>query len=438
MNLIAKNNNPIIRIYKETSAEPKTVMSQEKRKICFVLMPFSDNMKEVYDKAIKPACDKAGFDSLRVDELKGAFNINRKIIEYIFNSDAIIADLTKWNPNVFYEMGVAHAIGNKTIMIIQKKTKLPFDVSNYQCIMYSQTEAGLTELMGKIADSLLDIDEWRKYATNPVQEFKPREVFVPKSDFIALQNELIKNQERISMLQQELDDNVFLKIFMDDISISPLLGHIRYRKKGGYMKNPVELEHFGLSWKVVKNDRRHDVYITYKIKGKSLSDDTLSGLYLAVAGDNPVPISKLNPRVYHLHSDPEKRIVVKPDLLGSDGILKVLFLPFLSPGIERNGIFDIELNLKWPNLVYSEFHKDYLFLDNFDFEKGTHELQMELEFEGIEIGAVNAFIVDSSLRERRLGVIPADEKVPSKYVFRTINPENEKFFILVFEILKIS
>lgn len=78
------------------------------------------------------------------------------------------------------------------------------------------------------------------------------------------------------------------------------------------------------------------------------------------------------------------------------------------------------------------------FLDNFDFEKGTHELQMELEFEGIEIGAVNAFIVDSSLREKRLGVIPADEKIPSKYVFRTINPENEKFFILVFEILKIS
>ncbi len=411
-------------------------MSQEKRKICFVLMPFSDNMKEVYDKAIKPACDKAGFDSLRVDELKGAFNINRKIIEYIFNSDAIIADLTKWNPNVFYEMGVAHAIGNKTIMIIQKKTKLPFDVSGYQCIMYSQTEAGLTELMGKIADSLLDIDEWRKYATNPVQEFKPREVFVPKTELIVLQQELIEKQTKISMLQQEIDDYFSSKIFMEEISISGLLYHIRYRKEENYKKNPVELDHLGLSCRVTESNRKYDVQITYKIKGKNLSGDTLSGLHLAVAGDNPAPFSKLNPRLYHLHSDPEKRIFVKPDLLGSDGILKKLFLPFISPGIEKNGLFNIELSLKWPNLVYSEFHKDYLYLDNFDFEKGTRELQMDLEFEGLEIGSVNAFMVDSSLREKRLGVVPADEKNSSKFVFRRFNPENEKFFVLIFEILK--
>lgn len=94
-------------------------------KLCFVLMPFKDDMKEVYRDAIKPACKRASFVSLRVDELKGAFNINRKIIEHIFSSDAIIADLTDWNPNVFYELGVAHAIDNKTITIISTSVTVP-------------------------------------------------------------------------------------------------------------------------------------------------------------------------------------------------------------------------------------------------------------------------------------------------------------------------
>ena len=59
-------------------------------------MPFKDELKDVYWKAIKPACERAGFKSLRVDELEGVFNINREIIENIFKSDAVIADLTDW------------------------------------------------------------------------------------------------------------------------------------------------------------------------------------------------------------------------------------------------------------------------------------------------------------------------------------------------------
>jgi len=84
-------------------------------KLCFVIMPFSEERKEVYKHGIAPACQRAGFAAVRVDELKGHFNINRKIIEHIFSSDAVIAEITDHNPNVFYEMGVAHAIGNKTI-----------------------------------------------------------------------------------------------------------------------------------------------------------------------------------------------------------------------------------------------------------------------------------------------------------------------------------
>ena len=91
-------------------------------------MPFSEERKEVYTYGIKPACERAGFNPVRSDELKGSFNIHRKIIEHIYESDAVVTDLTDQNPNVFYEMGVAHTIANKTILIVQQKEDLPFDI----------------------------------------------------------------------------------------------------------------------------------------------------------------------------------------------------------------------------------------------------------------------------------------------------------------------
>ncbi len=205
-------------------------MPSKEKKFCFVLMPFKENLKEVYWKAIKPACIKTGFEPLRVDELKGPFNINRKIIEHIFLSDAIVADLTEWNPNVFYEMGVAHAIDNKTIMIIQKKDVLPFDVSNYRCIQYEQTTDGLEELIHGITEALNSIQEWRKHSTNPVQDFKPYESFIPKSVLEQLQVELRDKDKLLAEsvpragleamnfdLQQKQKENVALLRKLDSI-----------------------------------------------------------------------------------------------------------------------------------------------------------------------------------------------------------------------------
>lgn len=71
-------------------------------KMCFVIMPFRDDRWEVFKYGIAPACEKTGFEAVRVDQLKGHFNINRKIIEHIFASDAVIAEITDKNPNVFF------------------------------------------------------------------------------------------------------------------------------------------------------------------------------------------------------------------------------------------------------------------------------------------------------------------------------------------------
>lgn len=144
-------------------------------KLCFVIMPFSKERKEVFTYGIAPACKRAGFEAVRVDQLKGVFNINRKIIEHLFCSDVVIAEITDKNPNVFYEMGVSHAIGNKTIMIAQSSKELPFDISNYRCLIYEQSVEGLQHLQEQIFDSLQELEKWSKNPSNPVQDFKPEE-----------------------------------------------------------------------------------------------------------------------------------------------------------------------------------------------------------------------------------------------------------------------
>ncbi len=166
-------------------------------KLCFVIMPFSEDRKDVYWKAIKPACDQAGFEALRVDELEGVYNINQKIIEHLFNSAAIIADLTDWRPNVFYEMGVAHAIDNKTIMIIQTKDKVPFDMHSYRCIEYVQDEKGLDQLAKALAATLKTLAQWRRHPTNPVQQFKPRDAFALAHEMEDLRLQLREAEQQL-------------------------------------------------------------------------------------------------------------------------------------------------------------------------------------------------------------------------------------------------
>lgn len=134
---------------------------------------------------------------MRADELIGPYNIHRDIIEYIFSSDAVIADLTDWNPNVFYELGVAHAIANKTVMIVQAGQKLPFDIHNYRCISYEASATGLLALTHQIAEYLEHLEEWSGRPTNPVQEFKRHDPFAESVEIERLRRELRQKEEQL-------------------------------------------------------------------------------------------------------------------------------------------------------------------------------------------------------------------------------------------------
>lgn len=102
---------------------------------CFVLMSFDADRLEIYTHAIRPAAADAGFDCHRADDAFRAEAIISNIIKNIFRDQVIVADISGFNPNVLYELGVDHAVGDKTIIICEKTNQgLPFNLSAYRVI----------------------------------------------------------------------------------------------------------------------------------------------------------------------------------------------------------------------------------------------------------------------------------------------------------------
>ena len=93
---------------------------------CFVIMPFALEWSDRVYAAVSETVDGAGFTCRRGDDLRGRV-ILTDIWEQINRCEVVLADLTGDNPNVYYELGIAHALGKEVIPIIQVGTSVPFD-----------------------------------------------------------------------------------------------------------------------------------------------------------------------------------------------------------------------------------------------------------------------------------------------------------------------
>lgn len=127
------------------------------RPAAFVVMQFSSPSNDVYSEVIKQVCGELGVDVVRVDEQYAPgmiiADINRSILESTF----VIADVTPVNANVFYEVGFAHGRGKPTILLAQRDTKLPFDVSPFRTLFYDNTIAGKPRLEAGLRASITAI-----------------------------------------------------------------------------------------------------------------------------------------------------------------------------------------------------------------------------------------------------------------------------------------
>lgn len=179
---------------------------------CFVIMSLDPSMEEVYEDSIKLAVEKIGLKCLRMDKLDGTSNIARRMVEGIHGAKVVIADLSGAVPEVFYQLGVAHALGNNTIFIAQNPEKeLPFDIRNYKVIKYEKTMRGGRLLSEEIVRAIQTLEQWSnpKSPTNPVQEFLPAEVKtkISLATYQALEEQKGILENRLQQAQQALADN---------------------------------------------------------------------------------------------------------------------------------------------------------------------------------------------------------------------------------------
>jgi len=140
----------------------------------FVLMPFDQEFDAVFNKLVKPALEKVGYDVKRADSILNQQNILKDIVRGIAEADLVVADLTSLNANVFYELGISHTMQKQTVLLAQSSEDIPFDLSSYRVIIYSTHFNEALQLSQKLKEIGEKAKSGKLGFGNPVTDFLPQ------------------------------------------------------------------------------------------------------------------------------------------------------------------------------------------------------------------------------------------------------------------------
>lgn len=186
-------------------------MSTEKP-ICFVIMPFGGWFDRYFQEIYKPAIESADLEPVRTDGIYAAGNIIQNIWSLTKKAKIILADLTGRNPNVLYELGLAHAIGQKAVLITESAEDIPFDLKPLRHIVYDVHEPNWSGILNKkitlglketLADSTASIlpafMETKDLPSKATLSGHDKELLGIKNQLEVL-NELVRKERRMGLL----------------------------------------------------------------------------------------------------------------------------------------------------------------------------------------------------------------------------------------------
>jgi len=114
-----------------------------------VMMPFGSATRATYE-AIKDAALNAGFECNRADDLWESSTVIQDVFSLIYNSYIVVCDFSGKNPNVFYEAGIAHALGKHVVPITQHLDDIPFDLRHHRHANYLNNSEGHLNLKAEL------------------------------------------------------------------------------------------------------------------------------------------------------------------------------------------------------------------------------------------------------------------------------------------------
>jgi O-acetyl-ADP-ribose deacetylase (regulator of RNase III) len=128
---------------------------------CFVIMPYGNkksvaskrivDFDNVYEGMIFPAVEELGLRCIRCDRIDEPGSIHKRMMTQIFEARVAIVDTSTLNANVFYELGVRHALKRSgTVLIQEEGTSSPFNIAGLATIAYAATKAGMARAVPTI------------------------------------------------------------------------------------------------------------------------------------------------------------------------------------------------------------------------------------------------------------------------------------------------
>ena len=148
--------------------------------LAFVIMPFDEGFDPIYTDFLDPVLRGAGFEVKRADDILNQQHILKDILEGLHDSDLIVADLTGANPNVFYELGLAHAFRKHVILLTENIDDVPFDLRGYRLIEYDTHFARFGKARLRLAEMTQATLEGKVSFGSPVTDFIPGESETPQ------------------------------------------------------------------------------------------------------------------------------------------------------------------------------------------------------------------------------------------------------------------
>jgi hypothetical protein len=164
-------------------------------------MPFGGWGDDYYDSIYIPAIEACGLQAHRADDLFRPSTIVNDIWAYTKRAKILLADLTGKNPNVFYELGLAHALAKPAIIVAESMEEIPFDLRALRIITYDKNDPEWGKILKEKLESSI-----KEVLKSPIEAVLPAflEVKDEKPKISSHEKEILEIKQELDLLKRSV------------------------------------------------------------------------------------------------------------------------------------------------------------------------------------------------------------------------------------------
>lgn len=186
-----------------TKQRKKKRKAASPKDICFTIMPFGGWLDDYYREIYCPAITAAGLEPHRADDLFRPSTIVNDIWAYTKKARLVLADLSGKNPNVFYELGLAHALAKPAILVAESMEDVPFDLRALRVLVYDKNASDWGRILReKVQASIIEVLKTPAEAVLPA--FLETKGTTPKTNVTPHEKEVLDLRQQVELLREEL------------------------------------------------------------------------------------------------------------------------------------------------------------------------------------------------------------------------------------------